>query len=67
LLLVVYGLGLGVPFVASALLMDTLLRPLRKMLLSRGIWIQRVAGIVLILFAAALFSDSFSRLSLLLE
>ena len=67
LLLTVYGLGLGVPFVASALLMDTLLRPLRKMLLSRGIWIQRVAGIVLILFAVALFTDSFSRLSLLLE
>ena len=67
LLLTVYGLGLGVPFVASALLMDTLLRPLRKTLLSRGIWIQRVAGIVLILFAAALFTDSFSRLSLLFE
>ncbi|MBF0338254.1 MAG: cytochrome C biogenesis protein CcdA [Nitrospirae bacterium] len=61
-LLAVYSIGLGIPFVASALALNTFLSFSRK-LLRHMPTIVRVSGVVLILFGMLLLTDNFKLLS----
>jgi cytochrome c-type biogenesis protein len=61
-LLLVYSLGLAVPFLAAALLLENFLRLLRRL---RGvlIWVERASGAFLVLVGALMVSGHFSRLT----
>lgn len=62
LLLVAYSLGLGVPFVATALLFGQL-RGALSWLNRHALVINRVAGILLMIVGALIFSGSMGRLA----
>lgn len=62
LLLVAYSLGLGVPFVAVALLFDRAL-PLMKWFSRHSLVINRVAGVLLVAVGVLIFSGQLSVLA----
>ncbi|MBF0537731.1 MAG: cytochrome c biogenesis protein CcdA [Nitrospirae bacterium] len=61
-LLTVYSIGLGLPFIASALALNTFLS-FSRTLLRHMPKIVRVSGVVLILFGVLLLTDNFKLLS----
>ncbi|MBF0345152.1 MAG: cytochrome c biogenesis protein CcdA [Nitrospirae bacterium] len=64
-LLAVYSIGLGIPFIASALALNTFLSFSKKLLLHMPV-IMKVSGAVLIIFGLLLLTDNFKVLSSLL-
>ena len=62
LLLLSYSLGLAVPFLASALLVERFLEFFKAMR-SRLVWVSRIAGALLIVVGALLVTDYFTVLA----
>ncbi len=60
--LLVYAAGLGIPFVAIALLSGRFSRTLRSWN-AHGLAVQRAGAVLLLIFAAVLITDSFPALS----
>jgi cytochrome c-type biogenesis protein len=65
LLLFVYSLGLGVPFVLAALLLSRI-TPLLRFFARHSAWISRIAGVVLMLLGAAIATGTLTQVSGLL-
>ena len=61
LMLLVYSLGLGIPFLLSALLLDRL-KETFKFIKKHYLWINRIAGTFLIVVGVAMMTGWFGRL-----
>lgn len=61
LMLLVYSLGLGIPFVASALLLDRL-KETFSFIKRNYVWINRIAGIFLVIVGISMMTGWFGRL-----
>ena len=65
LMLLVYSLGLGIPFLLSALLLDRL-KETFKFIKKHYLWINRIAGTFLIVVGVAMMTGWFGRLQAIL-
>lgn len=65
LMLLVYSLGLGIPFLLSALLLDRL-KETFKFIKKHYLWINRIAGTFLIVVGVAMMTGWFGRLLVIL-
>ncbi|MGN0432575.1 MAG: cytochrome c biogenesis CcdA family protein [Lachnospiraceae bacterium] len=64
-MLLVYSLGLGIPFLLSALLLDRL-KETFKFIKKHYLWINRIAGTFLIVVGVAMMTGWFGRLLVIL-
>lgn len=65
LMLLVYSLGLGIPFLISALLLDRL-KETFKFIKKHYLWINRIAGVFLIIVGIAMMTGWFGKLLVIL-
>jgi cytochrome c-type biogenesis protein len=64
-LLLVYSLGLAIPFLLAALLLERFLGGTRR--IGRWLpWVSRISGILLLILGVLMFTGTFTRLSTML-
>lgn len=66
LMLFVYSMGLGIPFILSALLLDKL-KETFQFIKKHYLWINRIAGILLVIVGISMMTGWFGRLITLLS